>query len=69
MLSTSSTIIETNYDRGLALMSYYYFDFKDIAKQGMRGLLASLLPRFCAKSDPRHQIVSGHHSENEAGSR
>lgn len=64
MLSASSTIIETSCDRGLALMAYYHFGFKDIAKQGIRGLLSSLLPRFCAKSDPCHQIL---YSENEDG--
>ena len=71
MLSTSSTIIQqvkTKCDRGLALMGYYYFDFKDIAKQGIRGLLTSLLSQFCAKSDPCYQILSNLYLENNAGS-
>jgi hypothetical protein len=55
-------------DRGLALMGYYYFDFKDIAKQGIRGLLTSLLAQFCAKSDPCYKILSALYSENHAGS-
>jgi hypothetical protein len=49
-------------------MGYYYFDFKDIAKQGIRGLLTSLLSQFCAKSDPCYKILSNLYSENDAGS-
>src|SRR5712691_3418338 len=71
MLPTSSTIIQeikTKCDRGLALMGYYYFDFKDIAKQGIRGLLTSLLSQFCATSDPCYEILSNLYSENHDGS-
>jgi hypothetical protein len=50
-------------------MGYYYFDFKDIAKQGIRGLLTSLLSQLCAKSDPCYEILSNLYSENDAGSR
>jgi hypothetical protein len=70
MSSTSSTIIQqikTKCDRGLTLMGYYYFDFKDIAKQGIRGLLTSLLSQFCATSDPCHDILSILYSENHDG--
>ena len=55
-------------DRGLALMGYYYFDFKDIAKQGVRGLLTSLIAQFGAKSNACYQILSDLYSENNAGS-
>ena len=71
MLPTSSTIIQqikAKCSRGLALMGYYYFDFKDIAKQGIRGLLASLLSQFCATFDPCYQILSDLYSENHQGS-
>jgi hypothetical protein len=71
ILPTSSSIIneiKTKCDLGLALMGYYYFDFKDIAKQGIRGLLTSLLSQFCAKSDPCYHILSDLYSENNAGS-
>jgi len=70
MLLTSSTIIQqikTKCDRGLALMGYYYFDFKDIAKQGIRGFLASILSQFCATSDPCYQILSDLYLENHEG--
>ena len=72
MLSRSSSIIqqiETNCDRKLALMGYYYFTFNEIAKQGIRGLLTSLLSQFCAKSDPCYEILSNLYSKNDAGSR
>ena len=49
-------------------MCYYYFDFNNIAKQGIRGLLTSLLSQLCAKSDPCHHIISDLYSENHAGS-
>jgi hypothetical protein len=49
-------------------MGYYYFDFKDVAKQGIRGLLTSLLSQFCAKSDPCYRIVFDLYSGNDAGS-
>ena len=49
-------------------MGYYYFDYKDTAKQGIRGLLTSLLSQFCAKSDPCYHILSDLYSENNAGS-
>jgi len=71
MLPTSSTIIQqikTKCDRGLALMGYYYLDFKDIAKQGIRGFLASLLSQFCATSDSCYRILSDLYSENHEGS-
>jgi hypothetical protein len=71
MLPTSSTIIQeikTKCGRGLALMGYYYFDFKDITKQGIHGLLASLLSQFCATSDPCYEILSDLYSENHEGS-
>jgi hypothetical protein len=48
-------------------MGYYYFDYKEIAKQNIRGLLTSLLSQFCAKSDPCYQILSNLYSENHAG--
>ena len=49
-------------------MAYYYFDFKDIAKQGTHGVLASLLSQFCATSDPCYQILSDLYSDNHEGS-
>jgi hypothetical protein len=50
-------------------MGYYYFDFNDITKQGIRGLLASLLSQFCATSDPCYETLSELYLENHEGSR
>ena len=49
-------------------MGYYYFDFKDITKQGIRGFLTSILSQLCAKSDPCYQVLSDLYSEHNAGS-
>jgi hypothetical protein len=49
-------------------MGYYYFDFKDVEKQGIRGLITSLLAQLCAKSNPCYEILSDLYSKNNAGS-
>ncbi len=49
-------------------MGYYHFDFKDITKQGIRGLLTSLVAQLCATSDPCYEILSDLYLENNAGS-
>jgi hypothetical protein len=49
-------------------MGYYYFDFNTVAKQGIRGLLTSLLSQLCAKSNSCHDILSELYSVNNAGS-
>jgi hypothetical protein len=41
-----------------ALMGYYYFDFKDVSKRDLRGLLSSLLTQLCKNSDPCWDILS-----------
>lgn len=50
-------------------MCYYYFDFRDTAKQDIRGLLTSLLAQLCAESDSCHHVLSELYSKNNAGSR
>jgi hypothetical protein len=68
---TSSSIIQeikVEGDSGLALMGYYYFDFRDIKKQDVGGLLTSLLAQLCAKSDSCYDILSELYSKNNAGS-
>jgi hypothetical protein len=69
--STSSTIIEATEaasEASSALMVYYYFDFRDSAKQGIRGLLTSLLTQLSAKSDRCSGILSGLYSRHNSGS-
>jgi hypothetical protein len=71
-ISTSSSIIEEIeglHDTGLALMTYFYCDFKDKTKQDVTGLLASLVAQLSAKSDPCYNILSALYSKYDAGSR
>ena len=48
-------------------MAYYYFDFRDTAKQDVRGLLSSLIVQLCAKSDLCYNILSGLYSKHDVG--
>ena len=69
---SSSTIIEeaeTTCEAGLAQMACFYFDFRDKAKQDVRGLLTSLLSQLSAKSDSCYKILSELYSRNSAGAR
>ena len=43
---------------GSAIMAYYYFDFKDLAKRDIRGLLSSLLIQLSDHSDRCCDILS-----------
>ena len=49
-------------------MAYYYFDFRDTAKQDVRGLLSSLVTQLSAKSDVCYDILSRLYSEHDNGS-
>ena len=55
-------------DAGLGLTAYYYFDFRNKAKQDLRGLLSSLVVQLCAKSDPCYQILHCLYSTHDNGS-
>ena len=56
-------------DEGRSLVAYYYFDFRDTAKQDVRGLLSSLVVQLCAKSDLCCDILSRLYSQHDAGLR
>ena len=56
-------------DAGLGLTAYYYFDFKNKAKQDLRGLLSSLVVQLCVKSDPCYEILLSLYSNHDNGSR
>ena len=61
MSSVSSTVIqdiEPMCEAGNASMAYFYFDFRDANKQGLRDLLSSLLTQLSACSGPRCDILS-----------
>lgn len=55
-------------DAGLALVAYFYFDFRDNAKQDIRGLLSSIVTQLSAESDSCYNILSDLHSAHYAGS-
>jgi len=50
-------------------VAYYYFDFRDTAKQDVRGLISSLVVQLCAQSDPCYDILSRLYSKHDAGLR
>jgi hypothetical protein len=50
-------------------VAYYYFDFRDTAKQDVRGLLSSLVVQLCAQSDPCYNILSSLYSKHNVGLR
>ena len=61
MSPVSSTIIqdiEAICESGNASMGYFYFDFRDANKQGLRDLLSSLLIQLSGRSGSRCDILS-----------
>ena len=50
--------IEALCKDGKASMAYFYFDFRDADKQGLRDLLPSLLTQLCARSDSLRNELS-----------
>jgi hypothetical protein len=68
----SSSIIrdlERQRDTGLALMTYFYCDFRDPTKQEVSGLLASLIAQLSARSNACYNVLSALYSEYDAGLR
>jgi hypothetical protein len=66
----SSTIIEdikTLCQASQASMAYFYFDFRNANKQGLRDLLPSLLTQLSARSTPRCDILSKLYSDHDDG--
>jgi hypothetical protein len=61
MYSVSSTVIqeiEAMCKAGDASIAYFYFDFRDANKQGLRDLVSSFLNQLSACSGPRCDILS-----------
>jgi hypothetical protein len=54
---------------GLATVSYYYFDFRDVKKQDCYGLLSSLILQLSTESDSCYDILSRLYSDNARGIR
>jgi len=69
--SFSSSIIQQAKqlrDTGLALVAYFYCDFRDRKTQEVTGLLASLVSQLSAKSDLCYNVLSSLYSEYDGGS-
>ncbi|KAI0294644.1 hypothetical protein B0F90DRAFT_1639699 [Multifurca ochricompacta] len=69
LCSTIIQDIELICKAGLAFMAYFYFDFRDTAKQNRHNLLPSLLIQFAEWSDPCCAILSRIYSEHGGGTR
>ena len=52
---------------GNASIAYFYFDFRDANKQGLRDLLLSLLTQLSGSSNPRCDILSNLYSAHDKG--
>ena len=72
ILLASSVIIEdihTLQKSGLASLAFFYCDFRDDQKKGIRGLLKSLLVQLGDQSDAYSTILSDFHVAHGRGSR
>jgi hypothetical protein len=68
----SSAVVEDIDDlrkRGLASLAFFYCDFRDDAKNNLRGLVSSLLVQLCDHSDPFSTILSKLYATHGDGSR
>lgn len=69
-LSPRSSIIEDIHGMcttGLASLAFYYCDFRDDQKKGLRGLLSSLLVQLCDQSDAYYGVLSEIYSAHRSG--
>ena len=48
-------------------MAYFYFDFRDANKQGLRGVVSSLLTQLSSRSGPRCDILSDLFLDHDEG--
>ena len=55
-------------DAGVAVLAYFYFDFKDTEKQDSRALLSSLLVQLSNQSDQFCDVLHGLYLEHQDGS-
>jgi hypothetical protein len=59
--------IEAMCKAGHSSMAYFYFDFRDANKQGLRDLVTSLLNQLSISSGPRCDILSDLYSAHDEG--
>src|SRR6266481_2208224 len=70
MFLVSSTVIQDIQEMrkdGNASIAYFYFDFRDVNKQGFRDLVTSLLTQLSASSGPCCDILSNLYSAHDSG--
>ena len=70
MPSVSSSVIqdiEATCKAGNESMAYFYFDFRDANKQGLRDLVCSLLIQLSAHSSTRCDVLSNLYSAHDDG--
>ncbi|KAN0135087.1 hypothetical protein V8E53_006978 [Lactarius tabidus] len=67
LMSTVIQEIDRMRKAGLALMAYFFFDFRDTRKQHRRDLLSSLLFQLGARSDTCHDIFSRFYLDHDEG--
>ena len=71
MLASSSIIqdIIAMQKAGLASLAFFYCDFREDQKKGLRGLLSSLIIQLCHQSNSYCDILIKFYSEHDEGSR
>jgi hypothetical protein len=71
MLASSTIIEDVDAIRkaGLASVAFFYCDFREEEKTGLRGLLSSLLAQLCHQSDRYCDILSKFYSDHAKGLR
>ncbi len=70
LLLPSSSIIEDIRGMravGLASVAFFYCDFRDDQKKGLRPLLSSLLVQLCGQSDAYYQILFTFYEAHDSG--
>ena len=71
MLASSTIIEDVDAMRkaGLALLAFFYFDFREDRKKTLRGLLSSFLVQLCCQSDSCCDTLFDFYSEHDNGLR
>jgi hypothetical protein len=71
MLASATIIEDVDAMRkaGLASLAFFYCDFREDQKKGVRGLLSSLLVQLCHQSDSYCDMLFKFYSEHAEGSR
>jgi len=70
IMSESSTIvqdIDAMRKRGLVSLAFFYHDFREDQKRGLRGLLSSMLFQLCDQSNSYYDILSSFYSTHRRG--